>query len=445
MLLFQSLVTRLAASLAGFKFNRLSTGIVIAVCAGLLLPALIGVATLTNLHREQLSKDAESHLQEKVALLVHNLASPLWNHDEITARAIADAFFSDPQVVRITVNDAQLTPLFTIEQPDRRLGVSRSVRRALLRNSEVLGQVELEIDDGLRQRGYELDRRANYLVLLCQFVLTLALILLALRFWVLKPLARLAAFSDHLSAGDLEHPLDWQAPDEIGRLARQLDRLRLGLRTSLAEQQAIVNNIGDGVLFVRERTIQLATLQAEQIFGYAPGKLRGMPTKILHPAEALSQNDLAYAEIATGAGRHEEERRLKRLDGSVFWARIRGSALDPGAPDAGSIWAFEDITERRLSATRLAESESLLQTLTHAIPDLFWLKTPEGVFLSCNHRFERFFGASEKEIVGKTDHDFVSRELADFFRLRDKAAMDKGVPRNCSKPPKRRFSIRASD
>lgn len=37
--------------------------------------------------------------------------------------------------------------------------------------------------------------------------------------------------------------------------------------------------------------------------------------------------------------------------------------------------------------------------------------------------FERLFGASENEIVGKTDYDFVDRQLADFFRDHDHAAM----------------------
>ena len=31
--------------------------------------------------------------------------------------------------------------------------------------------------------------------------------------------------------------------------------------------------------------------------------------------------------------------------------------------------------------------------------DLVWLKDPDGVYLSCNPRLERFFGATEAEIV----------------------------------------------
>ena len=64
-----------------------------------------------------------------------------------------------------------------------------------------------------------------------------------------------------------------------------------------------------------------------------------------------------------------------------------------------------------------------LKALVTTIPDLVWLKDVDGVYLSCNPEFERLFGASENEIVGKTDYDFVDRQLADFFRDHDHAAM----------------------
>ena len=72
--------------------------------------------------------------------------------------------------------------------------------------------------------------------------------------------------------------------------------------------------------------------------------------------------------------------------------------------------------------------ESRLSTLHETIPDLIWSKDTEGVYISCNQRFERFFGARESEIIGKTDYDFVDAALADFFREKDKIVMDRGGP-----------------
>lgn len=79
-------------------------------------------------------------------------------------------------------------------------------------------------------------------------------------------------------------------------------------------------------------------------------------------------------------------------------------------------------------ARRLSDGEKLVRTLVNTIPDMIWLKDENGVYLSCNKKFERFFGATEAEIVGKTDYDFVDREQADFFRDNDRRAMAAGEP-----------------
>jgi PAS domain S-box-containing protein len=81
-----------------------------------------------------------------------------------------------------------------------------------------------------------------------------------------------------------------------------------------------------------------------------------------------------------------------------------------------------------LSQQALALERGQLKSLVCTIPDLVWLKDPDGIYLSCNPQFELFFGARESDIVGKTDYDFVSQELADFFRKHDQIAMEVDKP-----------------
>jgi PAS domain S-box-containing protein len=85
-----------------------------------------------------------------------------------------------------------------------------------------------------------------------------------------------------------------------------------------------------------------------------------------------------------------------------------------------------DISERRQLAESLAQHEAKLATLVRTIPDMVWLKDAEGVYLSCNPMFERLYGAKEADIVGRTDYEFVTKELADFFRENDRLAMQGG-------------------
>ncbi len=96
---------------------------------------------------------------------------------------------------------------------------------------------------------------------------------------------------------------------------------------------------------------------------------------------------------------------------------------------AFGIGALRDRAAHRQAERALVRERGFLKTLIATLPDLVWLKDPQGVYLACNPRFERFLGAKEAEIVGKTDYDFVDRELADFFRDNDRAAIAAGGPR----------------
>ena len=86
---------------------------------------------------------------------------------------------------------------------------------------------------------------------------------------------------------------------------------------------------------------------------------------------------------------------------------------------------LEDQKALQAAQESMVRERTILRTLIDTLPDLIWLKDPKGVYLACNRRFEQFFGAAEREIVGKTDYDFVDKDLADFFRANDRAAMER--------------------
>jgi len=84
--------------------------------------------------------------------------------------------------------------------------------------------------------------------------------------------------------------------------------------------------------------------------------------------------------------------------------------------------------ELRRRSDALDRQSSLLRTLIGTLPDLVWFKNPQGEYLTCNPRFEGFFGARAVDIIGKTDADFVSAELAAELRALDQAAIERGAP-----------------
>ncbi len=105
---------------------------------------------------------------------------------------------------------------------------------------------------------------------------------------------------------------------------------------------------------------------------------------------------------------------------TVWLIRLAGGLLGLGAVSA----IYLTFRNRK----RLTQANTLLSTLLATIPDPIWLKNEHGVYLACNPGFEHFLGHAEKEIVGKTDYDFVSAEQAASFRQNDQIAIAKGKP-----------------
>jgi diguanylate cyclase (GGDEF)-like protein/PAS domain S-box-containing protein len=115
--------------------------------------------------------------------------------------------------------------------------------------------------------------------------------------------------------------------------------------------------------------------------------------------------------------------------GAVRWHSINGDPLfGEGGKFTGYHGTGRNITDRMQLVHTTIAAKNRVRNLLQAIPDLVWLKDADGVYLSCNRMFERFFGGAEACIVGKTDYDFVEKELADFFREHDLKAMLAGKP-----------------
>ena len=116
----------------------------------------------------------------------------------------------------------------------------------------------------------------------------------------------------------------------------------------LAEQGAILDNVMFGVVFTRERRIVSVNRRTEELFGYPDGSLVGKPASILFASsdEHAAAEDRYFPILANG-GDPSHERQFRRRDGSLLWCLVSGSSIDPGHPEAGNIWVFADITERK--------------------------------------------------------------------------------------------------
>ncbi|MBK1719798.1 PAS domain S-box protein [Thiocystis violacea] len=121
------------------------------------------------------------------------------------------------------------------------------------------------------------------------------------------------------------------------------------------------------------------------------------------------------------------EARLLLADGRQIPYRMTGRRIFIGSTPH-LIGVGVDISEQQTTLNALEGVRTHLKTLIGTIPDLVWVKDPDGVYLNCNPAFERLYDTPETGIVGKTDNDFVPAELAEFFRAHDRAAAEAGRP-----------------
>jgi diguanylate cyclase (GGDEF)-like protein/PAS domain S-box-containing protein len=164
--------------------------------------------------------------------------------------------------------------------------------------------------------------------------------------------------------------------------------------------------------------------------GYSRDELTRMTwSQVTHP-EDLEQDVFQFQRMLSGEiDNYAMDKRFLHKDGHVVYTRLAVSHVRTPDNRLDYVLAMvEDITERKLAEQALATERAHLKTLIGSIPDLIWLKDAQGRYISCNPEFERFFGATESAIVGKTDHDFVPAELADAFRAHDLKAMEAGQP-----------------
>jgi PAS domain S-box-containing protein len=124
-------------------------------------------------------------------------------------------------------------------------------------------------------------------------------------------------------------------------------------------------------------------------------------------------------------------------NGPFVYVFAGGASVSDRLLGAQIFLAFAALTSMLLAASR-AESEtakqeleaerSFFRTLFQDLPEVAWLKSPEGVFLAGNAGMQRLLGKKECEIVGKTDFDFLPAAQAEAFRASDRATIAAGGP-----------------
>ena len=137
--------------------------------------------------------------------------------------------------------------------------------------------------------------------------------------------------------------------------------LELALRAANAMQEAILDTASSGIALIEDRVLRHCNRRMHEMFGWPLGEMVGKTTAIWYPdAEANRIGGEPYEAIWRGEA-HRREQKLMRRDGSRFWARLTGKAIDIRDPAQGTVWIIDDISAERAAVEEMRRARDLAE------------------------------------------------------------------------------------
>ncbi len=213
--------------------------------------------------------------------------------------------------------------------------------------------------------------------------------------------------------------LFWDVSEQV-RAERDLE-----IRTSALEAAA------DGIAITdRDGSIVWINQAFTRITGYSPAEALGQNPRILKSGRQPREYYQRMWRTILAGEVWSDELTNRRKDGTEY---VEDLTITPVRNAAGDITHFiavqRDVTQRkREEAERLRTSE-VVRILLDTVPDTIFVKNARSEFVLVNRATARQNGAaSPEEMIGKTDFDFHSPELAARFQADEQALLRSGRP-----------------
>ncbi|TJZ76304.1 HAMP domain-containing protein [Chitiniphilus eburneus] len=208
----------------------LRTALILAILAGLLLPASIaGYLRLESQLGEARAQMARDH--GRIAdILMLGMQEPLWNLAPESGRPLLDSVMSDERVVRVVISDNTLGTFLSANRPERRQGQLYALNRVVTKQGAQIGKVTVEFDDGRAIALIRSEQRQTIASVLVQLAFSLGLILFLIHSRILRPLDALTKQAKRLANQQLDQPFIWHRDDELGQLGHGLEATRQSLK-----------------------------------------------------------------------------------------------------------------------------------------------------------------------------------------------------------------------
>ena len=200
---------------------------------------------------------------------------------------------------------------------------------------------------------------------------------------------------------------------------RTIARHTQALAESEASQRALFEALSDPVIVHHQGVIVQVNPAFEETFGYTADEVIGQQGVLYVAPESRA----LIAEKAQSQGVERYEALALHRDGTALPVEITSRPYTHNGQQM-RVSVVRDIRARKAAEQALIEERNLLQTVINAIPDQVYAKDTESRFILVNQALlQRFNMQSPDEVLGKTDFDLFSPEVAQRFYDGEQALM----------------------
>ncbi len=223
--------------------------------------------------------------------------------------------------------------------------------------------------------------------------------------------------------------------DEAGILGWMIDiterkHADRAIRQANREQNAIFDSATLGIAFIKNDTVVRANQRLESLFAWDTGTMVGQSPQIWWgnngPDNASPESD-PYQDIERGAI-HNSTRKFRRKDGSMFWCRISGSAIDVNDWHKGTVWMFDDVTVERNALQMVRQSKEIAEDATRMKSNFLAnmsheIRTPMNAIIGMTHlALKTELTPKQKNYIEKADAAArnllgIINDILDFSRI----------------------------